>query len=164
MTKNQQLLFNRVALIIYCPLSCILVGLLSAYIGRIALYGTVIFKGGFLQYAIPFPGYPGSDQLLGLILGFSTFVLLVLSSSSPRPPISVFQVRVFLITLIWLMDFPIESMMASIPRDASFQPWVRLIFVTVHLSIAFLATFLPSLNPDSQRMPALFGLGLQKRR
>lgn len=163
MTRNQRFLLNGAALIIYCPLSCILIGLLSAYIGRIELYKVVIFEGGFLRYAIPFRGYPGAIQLPGLVLGFSTFALLILSSSSSRPPISVFQVRIFLITLLWLVVFPIMAMGVTAPRDATFGSWVRLIFVAVHLNIVFFATFLPFLNSDSKRMIPLFGVGQRKR-
>ncbi len=148
MTRDQRLLLNKTALIFYCPLSCLLVGLLSVYLGRIGpSYVVVLFQGGFLQNAIPFPGYPGSIQLPGLLFGFCTFVLATFFRSSSRPLISVFQVRVFLIILIWLVTFPVNAVVISQSRGAELETWMRLIFIAVHLIIAFFATFLPSLKP-----------------
>jgi hypothetical protein len=155
MNVSRRLLLNRAALILYCPLSCILIGLLSAYLGPIAIDHTVIFEGGFLSYAIPLPGYPGGAQLLGLVLGFATFILLVLSSNASRPPLSMFHVRMFLITLLALVCLPLKILLVSIPGGAAFQPWVRLIFVAVHLAFAFFATFLPSLHFTSAGIPSI---------
>jgi hypothetical protein len=70
MIENRHLLFNRVALVIYGPVSCLLIGMIAAYVGRITSHGIVVFQGGFLQYALPFPGNAGTIQLPGLLLGF----------------------------------------------------------------------------------------------
>jgi len=37
-TGTPRLLFHRFALVLYCPVSCILIGLLSAYIGQVSLH------------------------------------------------------------------------------------------------------------------------------
>jgi hypothetical protein len=117
------------------------------YIGRIGpSYVVALFQGGFLQNALPFPGYPGSIQLPGLLLGFCTFVLATFFRSSSRPLISAFQVRVFLIILIWLVTFPVNAVVISESRGAELEAWMRLIFIAVHLNIAFFATFLPALK------------------
>jgi uncharacterized membrane protein len=108
----------------------------------------VLFQGGLLRNALPFPGYPGFLQLPGLLLGFCSFVLATLFRSSSRPLISVFQVRVFLIILIWLVTFPFNAFVISVSRGAGVDAWMRLIFVAVHLIIAFLATFLPFFKSD----------------
>jgi len=144
MTKDQRVLYIRIALISYCPLSCLLVGLLSQYIGRIGpSYVVVLFQGGLLRNALPFPGYPGFIQLPGLLFGFCSFVLATFLRISSRPLISMFQVRVFLILLIWLVTFPVNAVVISESRGAGMEAWMRLIFVAVHLIIAFFATFLP---------------------
>jgi hypothetical protein len=147
MTKDHRSLYIRIALVSYCPLSCLLVGLLSQYIGRIGpSYVEKLFQGGLLRNAIPFPGYPGFIQLPGLVLGFCSFALATLFASSSRPRIGLFQVRVFLILLIWLVTFPINAVVISESRGAGIEAWMSLIFVAVHLIIAFSATFLPLLR------------------
>lgn len=148
MTRTPRLLFNRMALVLYCPVSCILIGLLSAYIGRITFHRIVVFQGGFLQYAIPFPGYAGTIQFPGMVLGFLTFALFIFSRNSSQARISVLQIRVFLTILIALIALPVKIMMISAPLDSTFEAWVRLIFIAVHLTIAFFATFLPSLQSE----------------
>lgn len=145
MTRTPHLLFDRIALVLYCPVSCILIGLLSVYIGRISFHGIVIFEGGFLQYAIPFPGYAGTIQFPGMLLGFFTFALFIFARHSSHPRISALQIRVFLTILIALTALPVKIMMISAPLDSTFVGCVRLIFIAVHLTIAFFATFLPSL-------------------
>lgn len=147
MLQDQRSVYIRVALISYCPLSCLLVGLLSQYIARIGpSYVVMLFQGGLLQNTIPFPGYPGLIQLPGLVLGFCSFALATFYHSSSRPVIGLFQVRVLLILLIWLVTFPINAVVISESRGAETEAWMRLIFVAVHLVISFFATFLPFLK------------------
>jgi hypothetical protein len=147
MTKDQRSVYIRIALISYCPLSSLLVGLLSQYIVRIGpSYVVVLFQGGLLRNTIPFPGYPGLIQLPGLVLGFCSFALATFFLSSSRPLIGLFHVRVLLILLIWLVTFPINAVVISESRGAGTEAWMRLIFVAVHLIIAFSATFLPFLE------------------
>ncbi|MBZ5498947.1 MAG: hypothetical protein LAP85_21320 [Acidobacteriia bacterium] len=147
MTRDQRLLCIRIALIIYCPLSCLLVGLLSLYIGRIGpSYVAVLFQGGLLRNSIPFPGYPGFIQLPGLVLGFCSFVLATFFSSSSLRFASLFQIRVLLIILIWLLIIPVKAVVIWESQGAGIEAWMRLIFVAVHLIIAFFATYLPFLK------------------
>jgi hypothetical protein len=149
MTNDKRLPPEAIAVLLYGPLSCLWAGLLSVYLARVGpSYVAALFPGSILQNALPFPGFPGSIQLPGLILGFSTFVLATLLGSSSRPRISVVQVRVFLVILIWLVAFPVNAVVISMSRGAELAAWMRLIFVAAHLSLAFVATFLPIRKRD----------------
>ena len=128
-------------------LSCLLVGLLSQYIARIGpSYVAELFRGGLLRNAIPFPGYPCWMQLPGLVLGFFSFALATCFLSSSRPSMGLFQVRVLIILLIWMVTFPINAVVISESRGAGTATWMRLFFVAVHLILAFSATFLSFLK------------------
>ncbi len=153
MTKHQRLVYIRIALISYCPISCLLAGLLSQHIARTGpSYVAVLFQGGLLRNTIPFPGYPGLIQLPGLVLGFCSFALAALFLNSQRPLIGLFQVRILLILLIWLVTFPINAVVISESRNTGTAAWLCLIFVAVHLIIAFAATFLPFLRSRKATM------------
>jgi hypothetical protein len=147
MTKDQRSAYIKIALILYCPLSCFLVGLLSQYIVWTGpSYVVPLFQGGLLRNSLPLPGYPGLIQLPGLVLGFSSFALATLFLNSPRRILGLSQVRIVLILLIWLVTFPINAVVISESQHAGPESWMCLIFVAVHLIIAFSATFLPFLK------------------
>ncbi len=147
MSRDHRWVYIRIAWISYCPVSCLLIGLLSQYIARTGpSYVASLFEGGLLRNTIPFPGYPGLIQLPGLVLGFSSFVLATFFLGSSRPLMGLFQLRVLLILLIWLVTFPINAVVIFESRDAGLETWMCLIFVAVHLIMAFSATFLPFIN------------------
>lgn len=128
----------------YCPVSCLLIGLLSIYIGRTGpSYVAEIFRGGLLQNILPLPGHAGFIQLPGLLLGCCSFALVTLLRGSTRPLASVTQARVFLVILIWLVTFPVNAVILSDSRGDQLATWMRLILIAAHLCLAFIATFLP---------------------
>ena len=143
-------------LIVYLPASALTVGLLATAMRlQIPSPGGKRFLDVFLTYALRFPNDFNLIRWVAPALGLAVLVLLSLAIRSAKPIITIFPLRVILLTLIALLTILVKVFSVVVPLipsgagiDISFETAAPLsaylfLFVIVDLCLVFLLTFLP---------------------
>jgi hypothetical protein len=105
--------------------------------------GDYSFLDVFWHYANPFNTTYSSAHLITLGLSIGILLFMALAVSSPKPIISIFHIRIFLLVLIVLITM-ITMIFVVIPHRPSPQDIIRLfLYVDVHLIILMLLSYLP---------------------
>ncbi len=137
--------FKLLLLVLYVPVSCSLIGLLAYYMRCPSpVVGSYPFLDVFLFYATPFFGDFGVMNLPALVLSLAILLLMVISTDSPKPIITIYPIRIVLLVLIVLIT--ILVVIFNIISPLLFQPehyLLLFLYVDVHLILVFLLTFLP---------------------
>ena len=138
--KNKLLL-----LILYLPVSCSLIGVLSYYLrfpGQVS--GTRSFFDVFWFYANPLNSSFSSMHLPSLLLSFAFLLLMMTLTDTPKPIISLFQIRVILLVLMGLITILVVIFSVLVIQDLTVKSFMPLfLFVDVNLILVFLLSFLP---------------------
>jgi len=137
-------------LVAYVPLCCIVIGWL-AYVMKLKALpsGGYAFKDVFWSYAVPRPGTPSIFHIPALAIGLFVLVLLISLSYSPKPVMTLFQVRIILLVLIAVLTLLAKIWSAVGPLAATdgesgyFKLSLFLLFTDIDIVVVFLMTFLP---------------------
>lgn len=152
-------------LVLYPPLSCIVVGFLSL-IMRLPVPETGSRVPGevFRAYTLRFPEDSDVLHWAALVLGWVCLLLLTVALRSPKPVLTVAEVRIALLVLIAVITVVVDILsvvrpLASpspegyIPHDSARDVTTTLfMFVDIDLILAFAATFLPHFKPLRRRL------------
>jgi len=133
-------------LILYIPISCSLIGILAYYMRLpIPVSGSHPFRDVFRFYANPLNSDFSSVHLPALVLSFAYLLYMIISVNTPKPIITIFHIRVFLLILIVLITTLVVVSNVIVPFSSiEFQSSIRLfLYVDVHLIFIFLLTYLP---------------------
>ena len=137
--------FKLLLLVLYVPVSCSLIGLLAYYMRCPSpVVGSYPFIDVFLFYATPFFGDFGVFHLPALVLSLTVLLLMIISTDSPKPAVTIYPIRIVLSVLIVLIT--ILVVIFNITTPLLFQPehyMLLFLFVDIHLILVFLLTFLP---------------------
>jgi hypothetical protein len=105
--------------------------------------GDYPFFDVFWYYANPFNSTYSGAHLITLGLSIGILLFMALAVSSPKPIVSIFHIRIFLLILIVLITM-ITMIFIVVPRPPSPQDIIRLfLYVDVHLIILMLLSYLP---------------------
>lgn len=137
--------FKLLLLVLYVPVSCSLIGLLAYYMRCPSpVVGSYPFLDVFLFYATPFFGDFGVVHLPTLLLSLAILLLMVISTDSPKPIITVYPIRIVLLVLIVLITILVVIFNITTPLLSQREHYMLLfLYVDVHLILVFLLTFLP---------------------
>jgi hypothetical protein len=106
--------------------------------------GDYSFFDVFWHYANPFNSTYSSAHLITLGLSIAFLLFMALAVTTPKPVISIFHVRVFLLVLIVLITLIVMLFVVLGPGNFTPQDIIRLfLYVDVHLIILMLLTYLP---------------------
>lgn len=132
-------------LILYIPISCSLIGILAYQMRSPSpVSGEYPFIDVFWHYANPFNSTYSSVHLITIVLSLAYLLFMALSVSSPKPIISIFHIRIFLLVLIILITVIVLIFNVIGPLYSSYQDILRLfLYVDVHLILLMLFTYLP---------------------
>lgn len=137
--------FKLFLLVLYIPVSCSLIGLLAYYMKSPALViENDSFSDVFWFYANPFNGNFGYAHLFTLMLSLAFLILMIISTKTPKPVISIFQIRIILLMLIAVISLLVIIITLVMPLHYKPQyPLLLFLNVDAHLILVFLLTFLP---------------------
>lgn len=130
-------------LVLYVPVSCSVIGLLAYQMRSPSpVNGEYPFLDVFWHYANPFNSTYSSAHLITISFSLGYLLFMSLSLSSPKPIISIFHIRIFLLVLIVLITL-IAMMFVVIPRYPSPQDIIRLFLYTdIQLILLMIFTYL----------------------
>jgi hypothetical protein len=148
-------------LILYIPVSCSVIGILAYYMKSPSiLIESDSFRDVFWFYANPFNSHLGYTYLLTLLLSLAFLLLMILSTNTSRPIISIFQIRIVLLMLIAVITIFVMIFTVLMPLHYKPQyPLLLFLHVDVHLILVFLLTFLPIFRPLKKKL-----VGTQEQR
>jgi len=138
--------FKLLLLVLYVPISCSLIGLLAYYMRCPSpVVGSYPFLDVFLFYATPFFGDFGVVHLPTLVLSLAFLLLMVISTDSPKPIITIYPIRIILLVLIALIT--ILAFVINVSTPLRFRPYyyymLLFLYVDVPLILVYFLTFLP---------------------
>ncbi len=138
--------FKLLLLILYVPISCSLIGLLAYYMRCPSpVVGSYPFLDVFLFYGLPFFGDFGVVYLPALVLSLAFLLLMVISTDSPKPIITIYPIRIILLVLIALVT--ILAIVINNIAPLRFRPYyyymLLFLYADVPLILVFFLTFLP---------------------
>ncbi len=141
-------------LILYIPVSCCLIGSLAYYMRSPAIViGSYSFIDVFWLYANPFNSNFGYAHLLTLMVSLAFLLLMILSTNTPKPIISIFQIRIVLLMLIAVITIFVMIFTVLMPLHIKPQyPLLLFLHVDVDLILVFLITFLPFFRPMKRKL------------
>ena len=147
-------------LILYIPLSCCLIGILAYYMKSPGIFiENYSFIDVFWLYANPFSSNFGCAHLLTLMLSLAFLLLMILSTNTSKPIISIFQIRIVLLMLIAAITIFVMIFTVLMPFHVKPQyPLLLFLHVDVDLILVFLITFLPFFRPMKRKL-----IGLQEQ-
>ena len=153
--KSKLLLF-----ILYIPVSCGLIGILAYYMRS---PGIIIESYSFIDvfwlYANPFNSSFGYAHLLTLMLSLGFLLLMILSTNTSKPIISIFQIRIVLLMLIAVITIFVMIFIVLMPFHIKPQyPLLLFLHVDVDLILVFFITFLPLFRPMKRKL-----IGVQEK-
>jgi len=133
-------------LVLYIPISCSLIGLLAYYMRCPSpVEGSYPFLDVFWFYANPLNSGFIFVYLPALVLSLAFLLLMVISTNSPKPIITIYPIRIILLVLIALI-----TILAVVIKNIAllrFRPYFDImllfLYVDVPLILVFLLTFLP---------------------
>ena len=139
--------FKLLMLILYLPVSCSLIGLLAYYMRCPSpVVGSYPFLEVFWFYANPLNSGFIFVYLPALVLSLAFLLLMVISTDSPKPIITIYPIRIILLVLIALITI-LAVVINNIPPPLRFRPYFDImllfLYVDVPLILVFLLTFLP---------------------
>ena len=145
--KRKNVLF---LLILYFPISFCLIGIL-AYFMRCPspVNGSYPFIDVFWFYANPLNSNFSSVHMPTLVFSFAFLLLMVISASISKPVITIFQIRIILLTLIVLITLLVTIFLNIEPlvKQREYVLMNLFLYVDVDLILVFLFTFLPLFRP-----------------
>lgn len=138
--------FKLLLLVLYVPISCSLIGLLAYYMRCPSpVEGSYPFLTVFWFYANPLNSGFIFVYLPALVLSLAFLLLMVISTNSPKPIITIYPIRIILLVLIALIT--ILAVIINIIAPLRFRPYfdymLLFLYVDVPLILVFLLTFLP---------------------
>ena len=138
--------FRLLLLVLYVPVSCSIIGLLAYYMRCPSpVVGSYPFLDVFLFYATPFFGDFGVVHIPALVLSLAFLLLMVISMDSPKPVVTIYQIRIILLVLIALIT--ILAFVINVSTPLRFRPYyyymLLFLYVDVPLILVFFLTFLP---------------------
>ncbi len=144
-------------LVVYLPVSATAAGLLAIGMRLSAPpSGGREFFEVFWAYALRFPGDLNIVRWIAPGLGLLVLLFLSLAIRSARPIVSLFSIRIILLTLVALITIVVKIFSVVVPLapsaglpQRSFEAFAPLtaylfLFMDVDLVLVFLATFLPA--------------------
>ena len=148
-------------LILYIPVSCCIIGILANYMKSPSIViESDSFFVVFWSYANPFNSNLGYAHLLTLFLSLAFLLLMILSTNTSKPIISIFQIRIVLLMLIAVITIFVMIFTVLMPLHYKPQfPLLLFLHVDVHLILVFLLTFLPLFRPLKMKL-----VGTQEQR
>jgi hypothetical protein len=139
----KRLLKKSILILCYFPISFCSIGVL-AYLMRTPspIEGSYPFKDVFLYYANPFNS---SIHLPALIFSLAFLLLMATLTDSPKPIITLTQIRILLLILIILITIIIQIILTSGLLNYAHRYFFMTLFlyVDVHLILLYLLTYLP---------------------
>ena len=133
-------------LIFYCPISCCLIGILAYYMRCPSpVIGSYPFIDVFWFYANPLNSSFSSVHLPTLILSVAFLLLMIISANTSKPVITIFHIRVILLTLIVIITLLAKIFLNIEPyiKEREYAFMNLFLFVDVDLILVYLLTFLP---------------------
>lgn len=133
-------------LILYIPVSCSLIGLLAYYMRCPSpVLWSYSFFDVFWFYANPLNGNFIVVHLPALVLSLAFLLLMIISTNSSKPIITIYPIRIILLVLIALITIFVLVFNVITPLLFQAKNYYMLLFlyVDVHLILVFLLTFLP---------------------
>jgi hypothetical protein len=139
----KRILKKSILILCYFPISFSLIGVLAYQMRTPSpVEGSYPFKDVFLYYANPFNS---SIHLPALIFSLTFLLLMVTLTDSPKPIITLTQIRILLLILIILITIIIQIILTSGLLNYAHRYFFMTLFlyVDVHLILLYLLTYLP---------------------
>ncbi len=138
--------FKLFLLVLYIPISCSLIGLLAYHMRFPSpVAGSYPFLDVFWFYANPLNGNFIVVHSPTLVLSLAFLLLMILSTNTPKPVITIYPIRIILLVLIVLITVfvVIFNIMTPLQFQATNYYMPLFLYVDVHLILVLLLTFLP---------------------
>lgn len=142
----KRLLKKSILILCYFPISFSLIGVLAYQMRTPSpVEGSYSFVDVFLYYANPFNSNLSSIHLPALIFSLAFLLLMVTLVDSPKPIITLTQIRTLLLILIVLITIIIQIILTSGLHNYvnRFFFMTLFLYVDVHLILLYLLTYLP---------------------
>ena len=143
----KRLLKKSLLILCYFPISFSLIGILAYQMRTPSpVEGSYPFVDVFLYYANPFNAIFSSIHLPALIFSFVFLLLMVTLVDSPKPIITLTQIRILMLILIVLITGIVQVILTSGLLDYAHRYFFMTLFlyVDVHLILLYLLTYLPT--------------------
>ena len=143
----KRIVAKSILILCYFPISFCLIGILAYQMRTPSpVEGSYPFVDVFLYYANPFNSNFSSIHLPALIFNFTFLLLMVTLVDSPKPIITLTQIRILLLILIVLITSIVQVILTSGLLDYVYRYFFMTLFlyVDVHLILLYLLTYLPT--------------------
>ena len=143
----KRILKKSILVLCYFPISFSLIGILAYQMRTPSpVEGGYPFKDVFLYYANPFNAIFSSIHLPALIFSFVFLLLMVTLVDSPKPIITLTQIRILMLILIVLITGIVQVILTSGLLDYVYRYFFMTLFlyVDVYLILLYLLTYLPT--------------------
>jgi hypothetical protein len=142
----KRILKKSILILCYFPISFSLIGILAYQMRTPSpVEGSYHFTDVFLYYANPFNSNFSDIHLPALIFSLAFLLLMVTLVDSPKPIITLTQIRILLLILIVLITIIIMIILASglLSYINRYFFMTLFMYVDVHLILLYLFTHLP---------------------
>jgi hypothetical protein len=142
----KRILKKSILILCYFPISFSIIGVLAYQMRtQSPVEGSYPFKDVFLYYANPFNGNFSSIHLPALIFSLAFLLLMVTLTDSPKPIITLTQIRILLLILVVLITTIVQIILTTGLLNYAHRYFFMTLFLylDVHLILLYLLTFLP---------------------
>lgn len=146
--------YKLLLLVAYVPMSCFLIWVLAYYMRCPSpIIGSFPFIDVIRFYANPLNSNFGSMHWPVLVLSLGYLLLMIISTNTSKPVITIFQIRIVLLILIAVITIIVMIFIVLVPLHLKPQfPLLLFLFVDVDLILVYLLTFLPLFRPLKRKL------------